>query len=216
MPPRRSWARTWVPGSRTFYIVDDGAADRPAGLYQVGLEGQVLRRLAFGKDLEGVCYSPSERRLYAADEADERVWVVAEPTMELLGSFTVSRLWQGKEVLQQGGNGFEGIEWIGQTPGGDGNYLLLASDRRVDSVLLESLIQEQKDLDLIPKVVTGLLAHRKRGRWLNTQENTFALLAMDKYFQTYEKTTPDFAVLSVERPVSCLMPSSVVTLFVHS
>jgi uncharacterized protein YfaS (alpha-2-macroglobulin family) len=58
--------------------------------------------------------------------------------------------------------------------------------------MLESLIQEQKDLDLIPKIVTGLLAHRKAGRWLNTQENTFALLAMDLYFNTYEKTTPDF------------------------
>ncbi|HSK01049.1 MAG TPA: hypothetical protein VK932_07400, partial [Kofleriaceae bacterium] len=75
---------------------------------------------------------------------------------------------------------------------GDGAYTLLASDRRVDAVMLESLIQEQKDLDLIPKVVTGLLAHRKAGRWLNTQENTFALLAMDRYFQTYEKATPDF------------------------
>ena len=75
---------------------------------------------------------------------------------------------------------------------GDGNYLILSSDHRVDAVMLESLIQEQKDLDLIPKLVTGLLAHRKAGRWLNTQENTFALLALDLYFQTYEKTTPDF------------------------
>jgi uncharacterized protein YfaS (alpha-2-macroglobulin family) len=75
---------------------------------------------------------------------------------------------------------------------GDGAYLILASDHRVDAVLLESLIQEQKDLDLIPKVVTGLLGHRKAGRWLNTQENTFALLAMDLYFRTYEKATPDF------------------------
>jgi uncharacterized protein YfaS (alpha-2-macroglobulin family) len=76
---------------------------------------------------------------------------------------------------------------------GDGAYLLLASDRRVDAVLLESLIQEQPQLDhLIPKLVTGLLAHRKAGKWLNTQENTFALLALDKYFQTYEKATPDF------------------------
>ncbi|MCX5743248.1 MAG: hypothetical protein NT062_12210 [Proteobacteria bacterium] len=37
-----------------------------------------------------------------------------------------------------------------------------------------------------------MLAHRKAGRWLNTQENTFALLALDAYFQAYEKTTPDF------------------------
>jgi uncharacterized protein YfaS (alpha-2-macroglobulin family) len=74
----------------------------------------------------------------------------------------------------------------------DGGHLLLASDRRVDAVMLESLIQEKKDLDLIPKVVTGLLAHRKKGRWLNTQENTYALLALDLYFRTYEKITPDF------------------------
>jgi alpha-2-macroglobulin len=74
----------------------------------------------------------------------------------------------------------------------DGNYLLLASDRRVDGVMLESLIQEEPKNDLIPKIVTGLLAHKKAGRWLNTQENSFILLALDLYFQTYEKVTPDF------------------------
>ncbi|HLL21038.1 MAG TPA: DUF6049 family protein, partial [Kofleriaceae bacterium] len=75
---------------------------------------------------------------------------------------------------------------------GDGAHVLLASDRRVDAVMLESLMQEQPKHDLIPKIVTGLLAHRKAGRWLNTQENTFALVAMDRYFNTYEKVTPDF------------------------
>jgi uncharacterized protein YfaS (alpha-2-macroglobulin family) len=74
----------------------------------------------------------------------------------------------------------------------DGNYLLLSSDRRVDGVMLESLISEQPTLDVIPKVVTGLLAHRKAGRWLNTQENAFVLQALDLYFQTYEKVSPDF------------------------
>jgi uncharacterized protein YfaS (alpha-2-macroglobulin family) len=74
----------------------------------------------------------------------------------------------------------------------DGSYLLLASDHRVDAVMLDALIQEQPQSDLIPKVVTGLLAGRKGGRWLNTQENTFALLALDRYFQTYEKTAPNF------------------------
>jgi uncharacterized protein YfaS (alpha-2-macroglobulin family) len=75
---------------------------------------------------------------------------------------------------------------------GDGAHVLLASDRRVDAVLLDALIQDQKDLDLIPKLVTGLLAHRTAGHWLNTQENSFALVALDRYFQTYEKATPDF------------------------
>ena len=38
----------------------------------------------------------------------------------------------------------------------------------------------------------GLLAHRVRGHWTNTQENAFVLLAMDRYFRVYEKVTPDF------------------------
>jgi len=74
----------------------------------------------------------------------------------------------------------------------DQDYLLLASDRRTDGVLLSALIQDQPKSDLIPKLVRGLLEHRTRGRWGNTQENVFILLALDRYFQTYEKTTPDF------------------------
>ncbi|MBK9071278.1 MAG: Ig-like domain-containing protein [Myxococcales bacterium] len=74
----------------------------------------------------------------------------------------------------------------------DGGYLLLASERRVDGVILESLIAAQKDSELIPKLVMGLLAHQKKGRWGNTQENSLILLALDKYFHTYENITPNF------------------------
>jgi uncharacterized protein YfaS (alpha-2-macroglobulin family) len=74
----------------------------------------------------------------------------------------------------------------------DDDYLLMHSDRRADGVILEALIKDQPSSDLIPKIVRGLLAHRKQGRWENTQENAFVLLALDKYFATYEKVTPDF------------------------
>ncbi|MFL6332226.1 MAG: DUF6049 family protein [Pyrinomonadaceae bacterium] len=74
----------------------------------------------------------------------------------------------------------------------DDDYLLLRSDRRADGVILEALIRDQPESDLIPKVARGLLAHRKQGRWENTQENAFVLLALDRYFRTYEKATPDF------------------------
>ncbi len=74
----------------------------------------------------------------------------------------------------------------------DGKQLLLQSDRRADGVILEALIADQPKNDLIPKVVRGLLAHRTAGHWGNTQENSFVLLALDKYFNTYEKVTPDF------------------------
>jgi len=76
---------------------------------------------------------------------------------------------------------------------GDGDYLVLHSSRRTDAVILESLIVDQPRNDLIPKLVRGLLGHRRRGRWLNTQENVFVLLALDRYFNTYERVTPDFA-----------------------
>ena len=75
---------------------------------------------------------------------------------------------------------------------GEDAYLLLHSSRRSDAVILDALIQNMPESDLIPKVVNGLLAHRTAGRWDNTQENAFVLLAMDRYFNTFEAQTPDF------------------------
>jgi hypothetical protein len=54
------------------------------------------------------------------------------------------------------------------------------------------LIAEAPDSDLIPKVVAGLLGNQTRGRWSNVQENSFILLALNNYFDTFEATTPDF------------------------
>ena len=85
---------------------------------------------------------------------------------------------------------------------GDGAWVIMHSSRRADGVLLEAMLKvegaNQKGnaganaTDLVPKLVRGLLDHRKKGRWSNTQENVFILLALDKYFQAYEKVTPNF------------------------
>lgn len=74
----------------------------------------------------------------------------------------------------------------------DGAYTILHSDRRADGIILDALIGDQPQSDLIPKLVRGLLSNRTRGRWTNTQENSLILLALDRYFGTYERTTPDF------------------------
>ncbi|MDE0139949.1 MAG: MG2 domain-containing protein [Caldilineaceae bacterium] len=74
----------------------------------------------------------------------------------------------------------------------DGDYLLLHSSRRADAVLLEALVLDQPESELIAKLVRGLLGHRTAGRWGNTQENIWVLLAMDRYFQRFESQTPDF------------------------
>ncbi|HMQ03376.1 MAG TPA: alpha-2-macroglobulin family protein [Pyrinomonadaceae bacterium] len=75
---------------------------------------------------------------------------------------------------------------------GDGGWLIMHSNRRADGVLLEAMIKAQPNNDLVPKLVRGLLAHRKKGHWGSTQENVFILLALDKYFNAFEKVTPDF------------------------
>jgi uncharacterized protein YfaS (alpha-2-macroglobulin family) len=83
---------------------------------------------------------------------------------------------------------------------GDGGWLIMYSNRRADGVLLEALIKADvlnksagiNTGDLIPKLVRGLLDHRTKGAWSNTQENVFILLALDKYFNAFEKVTPDF------------------------
>jgi uncharacterized protein YfaS (alpha-2-macroglobulin family) len=75
---------------------------------------------------------------------------------------------------------------------GDAAWLIMYSNRRADGVLLEALIKADADNDLIPKLVRGLLDQRTAGRWSNTQENVFILLALDKYFNAFEKVTPDF------------------------
>ncbi|MCU1359084.1 MAG: hypothetical protein JWN99_373, partial [Ilumatobacteraceae bacterium] len=78
------------------------------------------------------------------------------------------------------------------TGASDDAYVTLSSDRRTDGLILDALIQQRPDSDLIPKAVNGLLASQQQGRWDNVQENAFILLALKRYFDTYENQTPDF------------------------
>lgn len=73
-----------------------------------------------------------------------------------------------------------------------GEYLLLHSSRRTDAVVLEALLRTAPESELATKTVRGLLGHRVQGRWSNTQENAWVLLALDRYFRAYEAQTPDF------------------------
>ena len=71
--------------------------------------------------------------------------------------------------------------------------LVLASDRRTDGIVLDALITQDPRSDLVPKVVAGLIGNQRRGgHWSNVQENGFILLAMKRYFDAFEATTPDF------------------------
>jgi len=75
---------------------------------------------------------------------------------------------------------------------GDGDWLVMHSSRRTDAVILRALLDVDPQSDLLPKIVRGLLDHRTRGAWDNTQENSFALLALDRYLAVHEAQPPDF------------------------
>lgn len=195
----------FVTETDSLYIVDDGGPGRQAGLYQVGLDGTVLQQRQFGRDLEGVCYCGPERRLYVADEADERVFVVELDDLSIAGSFQVSRLLDGEEVLRAGGNGIEGIEYIESTPGGDGDFFLLLNQddphalvrvNRKDFVLEGSQPVPVVQFVPMPELNLGELHYdAARGElWvIHSWQNVYQLLDIDSLSQLAWEVMPGVA-----------------------
>jgi len=70
--------------------------------------------------------------------------------------------------------------------------LLLVSTTKTSALALDAMIREQPDHAVITKLARGVLDGRHHGRWGSTQENLVALQAMRRYFDTYEKVTPNY------------------------
>jgi uncharacterized protein YfaS (alpha-2-macroglobulin family) len=97
----------------------------------------------------------------------------------------IERLFENRAVETPAGATFA-------TDYGEDAWVIAQSDRRTDGVILDALVRLRPDSDLVPKVVNGLIGNQKRGRWDNVYENSFILLAMKRYFDTFEATDPDF------------------------
>jgi uncharacterized protein YfaS (alpha-2-macroglobulin family) len=150
-------------------------------------------------------YALYVRDLMGDRDPDKARRLIDEAGLEELSLDAIGWLWPVLQDAPGAGDQIEAIRRlvnnrVVETPGAanftiaydEQTYLLLRSDRRTDAILLDALIDDNPDSDLIPKLVNGLLAHREKGRWSNTQENVFVLLALDRYFNTFESQTPDF------------------------
>jgi uncharacterized protein YfaS (alpha-2-macroglobulin family) len=150
-------------------------------------------------------YALYVRNLMGDRDTEKTRALFAEAPIENFGLDALGWIWQVLVDDPNSGDELEAIRrFIGnrvvETAGAanftthyhDQTYLLLSSNRRTDGILLDTLILDDPDSDLIPKLVQGLLAHRTKGHWGNTQENVFVLLALDRYFNTFEAQTPDF------------------------
>ncbi len=70
--------------------------------------------------------------------------------------------------------------------------LLLVSNNKTSALALDALIREKPEQDVIPKLARGVLDGRRHGRWSSTQENLVALQAIRRYFDAFEKVTPNY------------------------
>ena len=70
--------------------------------------------------------------------------------------------------------------------------MLLVSNSKTSALVLEALIRERPDHPVITKLARGVLDGRRHGRWMSTQENLVALQSIRRYFDAYEKVTPNY------------------------
>lgn len=75
---------------------------------------------------------------------------------------------------------------------GDAYAVFMDSDTRTSALVLRALLAVRPDHPLASKLALGLLADRRGGGWRTTQENAYALLALDEYRKKAEAVTPDF------------------------
>ena len=66
------------------------------------------------------------------------------------------------------------------------------SETRSDAMALLALLQALPDHAVVSKLVRGLLEHRLAGRWRNTQENAYGILAVLEYARQFEADNAAF------------------------
>lgn len=75
---------------------------------------------------------------------------------------------------------------------GDRYAPLLDSDNRTTAIVLRALVTIDPKHPLASRLAKGLLAARRGGAWRSTQENAWALLALDDYRKAQEREEPQF------------------------
>jgi uncharacterized protein YfaS (alpha-2-macroglobulin family) len=69
---------------------------------------------------------------------------------------------------------------------------LLPSNTKTTALALDAIMREDPKQAIAQKLARGVLDSRKRGRWVSTQENLVVLQTMRRFFDTYEKDTPNY------------------------
>ena len=71
--------------------------------------------------------------------------------------------------------------------------ILMHSSDRTDAIVLGALVEVKPTHPLMSKLIRGLMDARVKGRWSTTQANAWALVGARRYFDVFERVTPNFA-----------------------
>lgn len=106
-------------------------------LFVIGDEGDICEIKADGTpvkqkhlrdgDFEGVTYDRSSGLLYIVEEEAESIIEIDPETFEILREFSVPREFEGRTLLKAGGEGFEGITFVGDADHKDGGVFYVAN-----------------------------------------------------------------------------------------
>jgi len=73
------------------------------------------------------------------------------------------------------------------------SYYCFWSSSRENALFLETLLLTKPDHPLATNWIRGLLGSRVKGKWSNTQDNLWNLIAIRKYLRIREENVPDFS-----------------------
>jgi hypothetical protein len=77
----------------------------------------------------------------------------------------------------------------------DRYWMTMDSPVRANAVALMTLLRVRANDPLVPQLAQWLLEARTGGRWISTQDNAFAVMALAEYLQTVEREAPQYDVV---------------------
>jgi uncharacterized protein YjiK len=123
-----------------FVVSDEGS------VHEISPDGKLLKsKKEIGGDLEGITIDSQSGLLYVAVENEEKILEIKPDDLSIKREFYISRQFEGKTVLEEGGNGIEGIHYDNQTESLFVVNQALDSKKEADaSALLEIEFPESK------------------------------------------------------------------------
>ena len=133
---------TYHPLRRSLFIADDSGS-----IHEIRMDGTLIQSKGLNEiDIEGITLNPATGWLYGAIEDDEAILEIDPETLTVRREFIIDRVFEGEQLLKQGGMGIEAIAFVPDTShpeGGTfwvGNQSFSLNPRAEPSVVCEVVV----------------------------------------------------------------------------